>query len=111
MLVALTGICRFEILHELDVATAYRQCAVTFDGFAADLVAGNQAWAVNRDALITAFRQYLEANNMGAEAYYGLEDNQQLAQQARSAGMGAEANRFQSEAEYDFMGKRTKGGY
>ena len=66
LLVALTGICRFEILHELDVATAYRQCAVTYDGFAADLVAENQARAVNRDALITAFRQYLEANNMSA---------------------------------------------
>jgi uncharacterized protein len=66
LLVALTGICRFEILHELDVATAYRQCTVTYDGFAADLVAENQARAVNRDALITAFRQYLEANNMTA---------------------------------------------
>ncbi len=66
LLVALTGICRFEILHELEVATAYRQCAVTYDGFAADLVAENQALAVDRDALITAFRHYLEANNMSA---------------------------------------------
>ncbi len=66
LLVALTGICRFEILHELDVATTYRQCTVSYDGFAADLVAEHQARAVDRDGLITAFRQYLEANNMSA---------------------------------------------
>ena len=66
LLVALTGICRFEITNELAVTTAYRQCSVTYDGFAADLVAENQARFVNRDALISAFRQYLEANNMSA---------------------------------------------
>jgi Lon protease-like protein len=66
LLIGLTGICRFEVLGEKKVKTPYRQCNVTYDGFAADLVTENQAKMVNRDAVITAFRQYLEANNMTA---------------------------------------------
>ena len=66
LLIGLTGICRFEILSEKKVKTPWRQCNVTYDGFAADLVTDNQARAVNRPALVTAFRQYLEANNMTA---------------------------------------------
>lgn len=66
LLVALTGICRFEVEHELAVATPYRQLAVTYDGFAADLAVDNESRSVNRDAVLKAFRQYLEANNMSA---------------------------------------------
>jgi uncharacterized protein len=66
LLVSLTGVCRFEVIAEKKVATPFRQCAVSFAGFAADLVTDNQGRSVNRDALITAFRQYLEANNMSA---------------------------------------------
>jgi uncharacterized protein len=66
LLVGLTGICRFEVVKEKKVKTAWRQCAVNYDGFAADLVTDNQARTVNRSALVTAFRQYLESNNMTA---------------------------------------------
>jgi uncharacterized protein len=66
LLISLSGICRFEVLKEIKVKTAWRQCKVTYDGFAADLITDNQARNVNRDALVTAFRQYLEANNMSA---------------------------------------------
>jgi uncharacterized protein len=66
LLVSLTGICRFEVTAEQKVETAYRQCKVTYSGFAGDLVTGNGARAVNRDALVVAFRQFLEANNMSA---------------------------------------------
>lgn len=66
LLVGLTGICRFEVTHELQVETPFRQCDVTYDGFAADLVTENQMRDVNRDALVKAFRQYLEANDMTA---------------------------------------------
>lgn len=52
-----------------------------------------------------------EAAMMGRNAYFGLEDNQRLAQMARSQGLGGEADRFQSGATYDFWGNRTKGGY
>jgi uncharacterized protein len=66
LLIGLTGVCRFEVLSEKKVKTAWRQCSVTYDGFAADLITDNQARTVNRSALVTAFRQYLEANNMTA---------------------------------------------
>jgi uncharacterized protein len=66
LLIGLTGICRFEVVAEKKVKTPFRQCTVTYDGFAADLVTDNQARTVNRSALVTAFRQYLEANNMTA---------------------------------------------
>jgi Lon protease-like protein len=66
LLIGLTGVCRFEIIREKKVKSAWRQCIVTYDGFAADLVTDNQARTVNRSALVTAFRQYLEANNMTA---------------------------------------------
>lgn len=66
MLISLAGICRFEVVAEKKVKTLWRQCKVTYDGFAADLVTDNQTRSVNRDALVAAFRQYLEANNMTA---------------------------------------------
>jgi uncharacterized protein len=66
ILVSLSGICRFEVVAEKKVKTPWRQCTVTYDGFAADLVTDNQALSVNRTALVKAFRQYLEANNMSA---------------------------------------------
>lgn len=66
LLIGLTGICRFEVVTEKKVKSAWRQCAVSYDGFAADLVTDNQARTVNRLALVTAFRQYLESNNMTA---------------------------------------------
>jgi uncharacterized protein len=66
LLIGLTGICRFEVVAEKKVKTPWRQCKVSYDGFAADLVTENQSRTVNRSALVTAFRQYLEANNMTA---------------------------------------------
>jgi uncharacterized protein len=66
LLVSLTGVCRFEVVAEQKLATPFRQCSVRYDGFAADLVTENQGRSVNREALITAFRQFLEANNMSA---------------------------------------------
>jgi uncharacterized protein len=66
ILIALTGVCRFECVEEKNKKSPWRQFEVTYDGFAADLVTDTQARSVNRDALVLAFRQYLEANNMTA---------------------------------------------
>lgn len=62
--VTITGICRFIVKRELSVETSYRQAQVDFKSFAADLVIGTGAPSVNREQLLEAFRQYLEANNM-----------------------------------------------
>ena len=55
-----------KFVSEIEVDTPFRQCKVSYDGFAADLVTENQMRDVNRDALVKAFRQYLEANDMTA---------------------------------------------
>ncbi len=63
-LITITGICRFVLKREPKVATLFRQGIVDFKPFAVDLVTGTGAPSVNRQQLIEAFRQYLEANNM-----------------------------------------------
>lgn len=66
LLISLTGICRFEAVSERKVKTPFRQLKVDYANFAADLVSENGARAVDRNAVIAAFKQYLEANNMSA---------------------------------------------
>jgi uncharacterized protein len=67
MLVTLTGVSRFSIKNELTVDTAYRQVMANFKPFAIDLVMDLGANEVNRPALLTAFKDYLTANNMSAD--------------------------------------------
>jgi Lon protease-like protein len=67
MLVTLTGVSRFSIKSELIVDTAYRQVVANFKPFAIDLVMDLGAAEVNRPALLTAFKDYLTANNMSAD--------------------------------------------
>jgi uncharacterized protein len=63
-LITITGVCRFVLKREPRVTTTFRQGVVDYKPFAVDLVIGNGAPSVNRQQLIEAFRQYLEANNM-----------------------------------------------
>jgi Lon protease-like protein len=67
MLVTLTGVSRFSIKSELAIDTAYRQVVANFKPFAIDLVMDLGAAEVNRPALLTAFKDYLTANNMSAD--------------------------------------------
>lgn len=67
MLVTLTGVSRFSVKIELTVDTAYRQVVANFKPFAIDLVMDLGAAEVNRPALLTAFKDYLTANNMSAD--------------------------------------------
>jgi hypothetical protein len=66
-LIELTGVARFQIEEELNVATAYRQCRVTFQPFTDDFVARKGEDAVDREALLTALREFLKANNLKAD--------------------------------------------
>jgi Lon protease-like protein len=67
LLVTLTGVSRFEIVEELATTTPYRQVVANFHPFAIDLVSDLGANEVNRPALLKAFRDYLNANNMNAD--------------------------------------------
>ncbi len=67
ILLTLTGVSRFAIREELDADTAYRQVIADFRPFAVDLVSDLGANEVNRPALLKAFRDYLNANDMNAD--------------------------------------------
>ena len=64
-LTTLAGICRFRVIEELDVTTPYRQCRIA--PFASDLADEDNGSGVDRDALLAAFRAYLEANELEAD--------------------------------------------
>ena len=65
-LISLQGICRFRVAEELPVRTPFRQCRIM--PFATDLKDDSaEADEVDRPALLKAFRDYLEANNLEAD--------------------------------------------
>ena len=66
-LIELTGVARFRVEEELKVATLYRQCRVTYAPFADDFVARKGEEAVDREAVLTALRGFLEANDLKAD--------------------------------------------
>jgi Lon protease-like protein len=63
-LLQLTGVARFRVEEELNVATAYRQCRITTVPFADDFVARRGEDEVDRKALIEALSAFLKANNL-----------------------------------------------
>jgi hypothetical protein len=66
-LIELTGVARFRVEEELKVATAYRQCRVTYAPFADDFVARRGENAVDRAALLAALTDFLTANDLKAD--------------------------------------------
>jgi uncharacterized protein len=64
LLITLTGVSRFKLVSELETVTPYRIIEPDYRPFAADLVVGTGATDVNRNAVLKAFRDYLEANEM-----------------------------------------------
>jgi uncharacterized protein len=72
-LLQLTGVARFRIEEEMSVATAYRQCRVTFAPFADDFVARKGEEAVDRKTLLDALHAFLKANDLKAD-WDGIEN-------------------------------------
>ena len=66
-LIQLTGVARFRVEEELSVATAYRQCRVTYTPFAHDFIARKGEEEVNRKALLDTLSAFLKANNLKAD--------------------------------------------
>jgi Lon protease-like protein len=71
-LIELTGVARFRVEEELNVATEYRQCRVTFAPFIDDFVARKGEQQVNRGELLVALREFLRSNNLEAD-WEGIE--------------------------------------
>ena len=63
-LLQLTGVARFRVEEELKVATAYRQCRVTYVPFADDFIARKGEDEVDRKAVLEALTAFLKANNL-----------------------------------------------
>lgn len=63
--ITLTGIARFRVVEELALGTPFRQCRVTAAPFAGDFV--TEASAVDRNAVLRAFRAYLDAHKLDAD--------------------------------------------
>jgi Lon protease-like protein len=72
-LLQLTGVARFRIEHELEVATPYRQCQVSYEPFTDDFVARRGEDEVDREGLLHALSEFLRANNLKAD-WEGIEN-------------------------------------
>jgi uncharacterized protein len=72
-LIQLTGVSRFRIEAELEVATSYRQCRVTYAPFADDFTARKGEDTVDRKALLAALSAFLKANDLKAD-WEGIEN-------------------------------------
>lgn len=64
-LINLSGICRFRVLREVTGDKPYRSFEIA--PFIADLKAEAEEDSVDRDALLDAFRAYLDANKLEAD--------------------------------------------
>lgn len=64
-LTSLTGICRFRLFDELHPTKGYRNFHIA--PFAADLNGPDDEAQVDREALLAAFRAYLDANKLEAD--------------------------------------------
>lgn len=66
-LITLTGVSRFRIAGEIEADEPYRICEADFAAFADDLKPGLGEDDVDREALLDAFRKFLDANSMEAD--------------------------------------------
>src|ERR1700749_2692596 len=60
----LTGISRFEVVEEMTVLTAYRQCKVDYFPFVDDFTARKGEESVDREELLEVLTDFLKANNL-----------------------------------------------
>ncbi|MEJ5081000.1 MULTISPECIES: LON peptidase substrate-binding domain-containing protein [unclassified Ochrobactrum] len=65
VLITLQGICRFRVLEEVHSRRPYRQCRIA--PFLADLEAADDVGEIDREALLRAFKDYLEVHNLEAD--------------------------------------------
>lgn len=66
-LITLTGICRFNILEEMESPKFFRQCRILVAPWQDDFHVGFGEDSVDRKALLAIFRSYLQANDLEAD--------------------------------------------
>lgn len=65
--ITLTGICRFEIEHEVPAEKPYRRALVSFGRFEQDLQAGAGEGDVDRETLLRVLKTYIEVRKLQAD--------------------------------------------
>ncbi len=66
-IIELTGVSRFRLEEELKVKTPYRQCRVSYAPFADDFTPRKGEDEVDREALLRALTDFMDANDMKAD--------------------------------------------
>jgi Lon protease-like protein len=64
LMLTLTGLARFRVIEEMTVLTPYRQCLISYEEFARDLVERDGENLVDRSAILKTLRNFAEANRM-----------------------------------------------
>ena len=68
IIIVLDGVSRFRIIQEIASATPYRQVTVDWSPYALDgAILGDMEEQVDRSALMTALKAYLEASNLSTD--------------------------------------------
>jgi len=67
MLISLSGIARFEVVDEVELAKPYRVCTVSYERFAGDFTPGAGEDLVDREALLGALKAFLHARGLKAD--------------------------------------------
>jgi uncharacterized protein len=67
IVITLTGICRFNVVHEVASAKPYRICSVDYASFADDFARGAGEDEVDREQLLLVLKRYLEAHQFRAD--------------------------------------------
>jgi Lon protease-like protein len=67
LLITLTGIARFTLVDEVALEKPYRVCTVGFEKFMSDFLPETGEDAVDRQALLKALKNYLEARHLKAD--------------------------------------------
>ena len=66
-LIALTGICRFRVVEEIEGFTPYRRVKADWGGFERDLGRGDQDPDFDRPAFLDLLRRYFEAARLSSD--------------------------------------------
>ena len=66
-LIALTGVCRFGVMEELETRSPYRQVRADFRRYEPDLAADEASLEFERTPFLALLRRYLDNHSLGVE--------------------------------------------
>ena len=67
LLISLSGIARFEVVDEVELAKPYRVCTVRYERFVGDFTPGAGEDQVDREALLGALKAFLQSRGLKAD--------------------------------------------